>query len=317
MLSIFLPFFTFYAVRPSTMWCTRYPPPRAFMENIRMPPARPAPMSVGHTDCGSGSIGLANIALGLTATVNSTCDGSHAAVLTDGGYPCHEGNSGYWQSCPEPFQWVHLTLSTPQCVRSIRIWSPCGVRSGGVGGARAEVRTSDGWRPCGTAPAPDIASGASFEFTCAELGSEGRVARADAVAFSLSELEIFAEGRSLTAGSRGVSRANGAGRGSLNNNNSSQDTRGLPSPPPPHFPWTRPLDGPLSRSLSNALNAREPKASQPVGKAVGEGAGARRLGRRRIPGLCNAPPPPALGHAREWRHNTHTTDTRGARAEME
>ena len=157
----------------------------------------------GSTDCGSGAIALANIALGLTPQVNSTCNASDPLSLTDGEYPCHASDGGYWQSCPGPEQWVHLPLPTPQCVRSVRIWSRCTAGddsccSSDMIGAQAEVRTSEGWQPCSPDRAPDVGPGGAFDFPCHRLGSEVRVSRAGDGVFSLSEVEVFPEQSNCT-----------------------------------------------------------------------------------------------------------------------
>ena len=146
---------------------------------------------------GVGGVGVTNVALGL-APAPSSCPESRRA-LTDGDYPCHPTDTGYWESCPaDPEPHVGLSLGGSRCVREVRLWPRCTLHRAapdpiGVAGALVEVLTRRGWQPCGAAAVPASAQRTgSFPFACVVFGSHVRVRKSGSARLALAEVEVFA-----------------------------------------------------------------------------------------------------------------------------
>ena len=170
------------------------------------------PLSVWDEEvlCGTGPVDLTNVAVGLAPTVSSTCAQSKT-FLTDGDYPCHTHNTGYWQACvrpsmtaadaPVPPPWAQLTFPERggRCVREIRVWPRCDLTlhgaddsAGEMAGASAEVLTQSGWRRCGARAGPNVTRAGSFTFACALFGTAVRVYQNESAGgLALSEVEVF------------------------------------------------------------------------------------------------------------------------------
>ena len=170
------------------------------------------PLSVWDEEvlCGTGPVDLTNVAVGLAPTVSSTCAQSKT-FLTDGDYPCHTYNTGYWQACvrptmtaadaPVPPPWAQLTFPERGggCVREIRVWPRCDLTlhraddsAGEMAGASAEVLTQSGWQRCGARAGPNVTRAGSFTLACTLFGTAVRVYQNESAGgLALSEVEVF------------------------------------------------------------------------------------------------------------------------------